>query len=43
MMYKHLEDGTHQLSITGPELADITELIVSLGDLVESTRQKSPD
>ena len=33
MMYKHLEDGTHQLTITGPELADILELVVSLTKL----------
>jgi hypothetical protein len=30
MIYRHLEDGNHQLSITGPELADIAELVASL-------------
>jgi hypothetical protein len=32
-MYKRLKNGTHQLSITGPELADIAELVALLGRL----------
>jgi hypothetical protein len=35
MIYKSLEHGTHQLSITGPELADIAELIAPLSKLGE--------
>jgi hypothetical protein len=33
MLYKRLEDGTHQLSITGPELADIATLVATLSKL----------
>ena len=33
MMYTHLPDGKHQLSITGPEFADIADLVVSLAEL----------
>jgi hypothetical protein len=33
MIYKHLEDGTHQPSITGPELADIATLVATLSKL----------
>ena len=33
MIYKHLQDGTHQLSITGPELADIATLVAMLSKL----------
>ena len=33
MMYKRLADGSHQLKITGPELANIAELVASLGKL----------
>lgn len=32
-MYKRLKNGNHQLSITGPELADIAELVALLGRL----------
>jgi len=33
MMYNHLEDGTHRLTITGPELAELAELVASLQEL----------
>jgi len=41
MIYKSLEHGTHQLSITGPELADIAELIATLSKLGEDAAKVS--
>jgi hypothetical protein len=41
MIYKHLEDGTHQLSITGPELADIATLVATLSKVGDEAAKVS--